>query len=282
MSEIVIRLPSVLTEVAEQLAADHPGYARFVDSEFANVLAGAFLERLFCVAAQGHHARPGFVTEAERALFVTIGRAHHQQHQDVDALLAAYRIGASVVWRHVADVALLHRLPSAQFAGLASAVFAAVEELSAAGREGYLDARSEQQPSIRRHRHELLGLLLAEAPGAWALRAVAARADWPVPERDEQLLDALRARLLGPVLDLPDPSAGRLLETLGSWLLHMGNGRAVADDLHVHPQTVRYRLGRLRELLDLDIPSRRAAMLLALGWPATEEPAAPGDGGDRS
>lgn len=385
VSEIVVRLPSVLTEVAQQLAAEHPGYARFVDSEFSNVLAGAeaFIERLFCAAAQGHHARPGFVTEAERALFVTIGRAHYGQHQDVDALLAAYRIGAGVVWRHVADVALRHRLPSSHFAGLASAVFAAVEELSAASREGYLDAESDRQHSIRRHRDELLALLLAEAPGPWAVRAVAARVDWPVPEhaaavlvdpgrgagdrlasvldgvlwnedvavvpepdlpgrlqhlgrvlrgcaavigttvpvervhesaelaglaarlrdqrildgdplvvddhldtlivhRDEHLLEALRARLLGPVLDLPDPSAGRLLGTLGSWLLHMGNGRAVADDLHVHPQTVRYRLGRLRELLDLDTPHRRAAMLLALGWPAPEEPAARGGGGDRS
>jgi hypothetical protein len=374
--EIVRRLPSVLEEVAEQLGEQHPGYATFVDSEFPNILAGAeaFIERLFSVAARGHQGRPEFVTDAERALFETIGRAHYHQHQDVDALLAAYRIGAAVVWRHVADVALLHRLPSARFAGLASAVFAAVEELSAASRQGYLDAERERRHSIGRHRHELVELLLSDRPSPAAVDAVAERADWPLPERaavvllepdpgagerpapvegdvlvgegalvvpepdrpgrpehlhrafrgrsavigpsvpvdqvhhslelarlaarlrdegvlsgdplvvddhldalivhrDEHLLEALRVRLLAPVLELPGSSAERLVETLASWLLHLGNGKAVAEDLHVHPQTVRYRLGRLRELMDLDAPRRRAALLLALGWPRAEKPA---------
>jgi DNA-binding PucR family transcriptional regulator len=57
-------------------------------------------------------------------------------------------------------------------------------------------------------------------------------------------------------------------------LLNLGNRRAVAEQLHVHPQTVRYRLGRLRELFGpaLDDPATRAALLLALAWgPAVTE-----------
>jgi hypothetical protein len=56
--------------------------------------------------------------------------------------------------------------------------------------------------------------------------------------------------------------------------MNMGNRKVVADELHVHPQTVRYRLTQLRELFGsaLDDPATRAALLLALAWgPATTE-----------
>jgi DNA-binding PucR family transcriptional regulator len=42
----------------------------------------------------------------------------------------------------------------------------------------------------------------------------------------------------------------------------------VAEDLHIHPQTVSYRLGRLHTLFgpQLDDPATRAALMLALAW----------------
>jgi hypothetical protein len=50
--------------------------------------------------------------------------------------------------------------------------------------------------------------------------------------------------------------------------MNMGNRKAMAEELHLHPQTVRYRLGQLRALFGsaLDEPATRAALLLALGW----------------
>ncbi|WP_447644429.1 helix-turn-helix domain-containing protein [Nocardioides zeae] len=45
----------------------------------------------------------------------------------------------------------------------------------------------------------------------------------------------------------PD-TAARLEETLRAWLLHQGRREEVAAALFVHPQTVRYRMGRVREL----------------------------------
>jgi DNA-binding transcriptional LysR family regulator len=54
----------------------------------------------------------------------------------------------------------------------------------------------------------------------------------------------------------------------------MGNRQAMAEELHVHPQTVRYRMAQLRELFgqSLDDPRTRAVLLLALAWgPAAEE-----------
>jgi DNA-binding PucR family transcriptional regulator len=58
----------------------------------------------------------------------------------------------------------------------------------------------------------------------------------------------------------------RLLTTLHSWLRHWGSRSAAAAELFVHPQTVSYRLNRLRELLgdDLDDPEARLELLLVL------------------
>jgi sugar diacid utilization regulator len=53
----------------------------------------------------------------------------------------------------------------------------------------------------------------------------------------------------------------------------MGNQRAVAAQLHIHPQPVRYRLGRLRELFgpELDEPGPRRRLFLALAWEDDEQ-----------
>lgn len=86
--------------------------------------------------------------------------------------------------------------------------------------------------------------------------------------RDPRMLDALRRRALAPLEDAPTGSRELLRETLRSWLRNMGDRRAIAAELHVHPQTVRYRIGRLREIFGdrLDDPDERMKLTLALGW----------------
>jgi DNA-binding PucR family transcriptional regulator len=51
-----------------------------------------------------------------------------------------------------------------------------------------------------------------------------------------------------------------------AWLAHQRHTPTVAAELHVHPQTVRYRVGKLRELLGdrLDTPDGRFGLELAL------------------
>jgi DNA-binding PucR family transcriptional regulator len=73
-------------------------------------------------------------------------------------------------------------------------------------------------------------------------------------------------RLLEPILILPDAQRDRMLATLAAWLANPGRPRAMADELHLHVQGVRYRLARLRELLGaaLDDPQRRFELALAL------------------
>jgi HAMP domain-containing protein len=65
---------------------------------------------------------------------------------------------------------------------------------------------------------------------------------------DADALDDLRARVLAPLRDVRAASAEKLTETLGSWLRHQGRRDEVAAELFVHAQTVRYRMGQLRDL----------------------------------
>jgi hypothetical protein len=100
-----------------------------------------------------------------------------------------------------------------------------------------------------------------------------------IVHRDERLLGAFQRRMLSPLAKLSPTVRERLTETLVSWLRHFGDRQAIAGELHVHPQTVRYRMGQLHELFGqtLDDPLGRARLTLALGWyrPAAP-PAAPG------
>jgi DNA-binding PucR family transcriptional regulator len=78
--------------------------------------------------------------------------------------------------------------------------------------------------------------------------------------------------VLEPLADLSPAAQDRLTETLLSWLLHQGRRDDVAAELHVHAQTVRYRMGQVRELYGdrLGDPAVVRALVLALsaGGPA--------------
>ncbi len=84
---------------------------------------------------------------------------------------------------------------------------------------------------------------------------------------DPEAAEDLRRRALAPLAALRPNSAGRLAETLRSWLLHQGQREAVAADLFVHPQTVRYRMNQLRELYGerLNDPRSILELTVALG-----------------
>lgn len=58
----------------------------------------------------------------------------------------------------------------------------------------------------------------------------------------------LRARVLAPLAGLRPSAAEKLTDTLDAWLLHHGRRESMAAALFVHPQTVRYRMGQLRDL----------------------------------
>jgi PucR C-terminal helix-turn-helix domain len=83
------------------------------------------------------------------------------------------------------------------------------------------------------------------------------------------LTGALCERALAPLRALPAGAAARAEETLRAWLGAHGDVTAAAAVLHVHPQTVRYRLAGLRDVLGeaLDDPTARLELALALRVP---------------
>ncbi|RVX45286.1 PucR-like helix-turn-helix protein [Nonomuraea polychroma] len=66
--------------------------------------------------------------------------------------------------------------------------------------------------------------------------------------KDEELVSALAEVRLAPLAHLRPTQQDRLAETLLAWLRYGRVAGEVAARLHVHPQTVRYRLRQLEEL----------------------------------
>lgn len=98
---------------------------------------------------------------------------------------------------------------------------------------------------------------------------------------DRELARALAQARLAPLSDLPAGERDRLTETLAAWLAHQRHTPQIATELHVHPQTVRYRLARLRELFGdaLDTPAGRFELDLALRIAAAQPATAAGSTG---
>jgi DNA-binding PucR family transcriptional regulator len=84
--------------------------------------------------------------------------------------------------------------------------------------------------------------------------------------RNVELAQALVSSRLGALDALAGSERERLLQTLEAWLGLQRRTPEVAAALHVHPQTVRYRIGKLRELLGeaLQDPQGRFELELAL------------------
>jgi PucR-like helix-turn-helix protein len=90
------------------------------------------------------------------------------------------------------------------------------------------------------------------------------------------LVDRIAERRLRPLADLSPGARQRLEQTALAYLSNKANAAATARALHLHPQTVRYRLARLRELLgdSLDDPEAHFELEAALrrrAWPAPQE-----------
>jgi hypothetical protein len=111
-----------------------------------------------------------------------------------------------------------------------------------------------------------------------ALRAVSLRRGAAPLDTEEHLVELvltaderarldLRARALAPLAGLRPAAAEKLTDTLRAWLLHQGRREDVAATLFVHPQTVRYRMGQLRDLYGdrLDDPATVLELMVALG-----------------
>lgn len=375
------RLPEVAEHTVSAIIVEVPGYTNALAGPMGEnirnavqLALGGFLS--LASRSQGTHAGTPLAPALEGAY--ALGRGEARSGRTMDALLAAYRVGARVSWRELSATAVHGGLEPQTLAKFAELVFAYIDELSAASVAGHADELANTGRLRRRHLERLGRHLLAGAP-ADQLAAAADRAEWVPPrsltavllpsahvrgalgvldprtlqpEEDAPELDGLgdgelavllvpdaeqgsraglfralrghravvgparpwtgvresflravcahqlglgatggdpvdterhlpalvlhadpsaladlRAQVLRPLQDLRPTTAERLAETLREWLLHHGRREDVAAALHVHPQTVRYRMGQLRDLYGdrLTDPDTVLALTVALG-----------------
>ncbi len=365
-------LPAVADEIIDAIRAEVPDYARPLEGPFGEGLRRGVEQALsrFLDLATRTDSGP----DPGRQVYVDLGRGELRAGRPLEALLAAYRLGARVAWRRLAAAGEAAGLEPRALYLLAESIFAYIDELSGESVEGYAMEQAAVAGAQQRRRRRLAALLVQDPPAdATAIEAAAIDAHWPLPATvaavftDEVDPDRLALRLganaiaadlatgacalvpdpdapgrraqlaaafdgrrgaLGPSVAWSDarvsaararaafgladegtigvsdgglvvagdhpvallvnadrrlardiaasalaPLAGetpasreRLSETLFAWLSERGRTEAVAATLHVHPQTVRYRLGRLRELYGdrLDDPDARFELELAL------------------
>jgi DNA-binding PucR family transcriptional regulator len=84
----------------------------------------------------------------------------------------------------------------------------------------------------------------------------------------EELVGATAGAVLGPLLELAPARRLPLAETLLTYLQCGDNAVVAAERLHIHEQTVRYRLRRITELTDgrFTEPEGRLDLMLMLSW----------------
>ena len=77
-----------------------------------------------------------------------------------------------------------------------------------------------------------------------------------------------RAELRDPRLlvlsDYDQEREANLVDTLERYLQRFGDVRAAADDLHIHPNTLRYRVRRAQEILGMSLDDPDARLLLQI------------------
>ncbi len=142
--------------------------------------------------------------------------------------------------------------------------------LDRAGAEGTLAIGPGGEPGDLSASWSLAKMTLAAAragalPAGRAVRAEDHLADLLLFE-GAPLAARIASRLLEPLEELSERSRRRMRESALAYVRHGGNAVAMATELHVHPQTARYRVARLRELFgeQLDDPDARFELEIAL------------------
>jgi len=283
--QVAVRWEALGPAVAARLA---PSLEAAVDDVVA-ALGDAILAclgDLSAASAEGVAGEPaagaGDRGAARRLLLVALLRAPAPSPPELARLCAAAgwarprQVAALAVAR--AEVGTLApRLPAdALVAALDDGGWALLPDPDAPGRAGALRRRMR---GVRAALGPTVELAQAAESARWARLALTLARDGApalivADDRPVDLLlgaaPALAARLertaLAPLAALPPATRERLLETLEAWLRHRGAASPAAAELHVHAQTIRYRVGRLRALLGerLDDPEGRLELELAL------------------
>ena len=201
-------LAPLLRRGSDMVATDIVREIRRAIPEYALVLNGPHVERARAgiqVALNqfvDQVADPTASRDRCAETFRKFGRYELAGGRSLDALQAAYRIGARVAWRHFVSLGQRLRLSMPTMCLLGEAMFAHIDELAMLSADGYATAQARAAGVVERRRRRLLEVLLAEPAVPFATaRELAANSAWPLPER-------VRAVALEPgpeqLPDLPD------------------------------------------------------------------------------
>lgn len=167
-------------EIIESIGHEVTEYARPLEGEFGRNLQTGVREALRQFVELIRDPDSGRGTG--RTVYVRLGEGEFRQGRTLDALQAAYRIGARVAWRKAAAAGRAAGIDAEDLAKLAESMFAYIDELSADSVEGYARAQSESEGERQRRRRELMTALMSDSPLDPAdLRALAAAARWNLP-----------------------------------------------------------------------------------------------------
>jgi PucR C-terminal helix-turn-helix domain len=173
---------------------------------------------------------------------------------------AASRLPADVISETIGET-LVAVMPDPDGPGRPGSVERAIAAAGAAAGLGTTVEWGSAAVSLARAR-----AALALADGSPALVVARAQAGRLLLRSDLGLAEEFARDRLAPLSELSAGQRARLTGTLRAWLAEQGRLSRVAARLGVHPQTVRYRLARLRELFGdaLEDPDERFWLELAL------------------
>ncbi len=223
-SETADALRPVLSGLADEtiaaIAVEVPDYARAMEGSF-----GAAVRRGVEIAFERFLAlieNPEAASSARtREIYVDLGRGEFHAGRSLDALLAAYRVGARLAWRRFVEAGREAGLSPEVLYDLGEAIFAYIDEISAESADGYAQEQSSVAGETQRRRRRLVRLLAEDPPASEeAVRTAAGAANWPLPRRVAALVTggpkAAGEGATGAAQDALDNAATALARRLGS------------------------------------------------------------------
>src|SRR5689334_11844615 len=172
-------LPAVVEDIVAAVRAEVLEYDQPLEGEFGRLIRQGAADALGqFVDLLGRDA-----DLPDSGVYEAIGRAEFRAGRTLDALQAAYRVGARIAWRAAAERAGAS-LDARVLVVLAEAIFAYIDRLADASVSGFAREQSLREGSAQARRQALVELLVGGAvrdPGA--LERAAEQAGWTLPER---------------------------------------------------------------------------------------------------
>jgi hypothetical protein len=198
-------LPAVAQQTVATIVVEVPSYTDAFSGEMGRAIQNAVelaLAGFLQLVTRSGGADASTPIEPALEGAYRLGRGEARSGRTMDALLAAYRVGARVSWRQMSATAVAAGLDSRSLAHFAELVFAYIDQLSAASVAGHADELATSGRVRERYLERLAGLLIAGRPGT-DLSAAAERADWAPPRTlTAVLLPEARARGAVGLLDV--------------------------------------------------------------------------------